>query len=973
MGVITLPPSGMQQQAATAGGPPRFEVVKNLRLTLDGELARCPGWKSGTSTAQVFAVAPDRTVLSLLTDYASPKVATAKSASRYGSLSTKDFVDLNGPAAFVSGNPVPVCKVGPVTMATTSQRCWDYHDSQGFSARAYGSLGNVWEVCLPSLSGVGTVTLYKDGVSLGSLGSFTLYSGLCIALSRDESKVMVGFSSSSSGGQVFKIYNATTGALIGSCTPTTTNRASFLDCAYDMTYDYWVCSYVGANPEQAVALEAYAPTGGAATGSTGVSGGYRIGLIAGHRAYLCQTHRLVALTSKEYTTVSTRGALVPVCVPYSCNSSGVLGVSSAIIPLSYSGEGLCVTGRPVVQGGDATKPWVPVASVATAVRFDSVLRLGTEAGPVGRWNEGFSGTHQSRNARLVFNGQTLKVYSQRTQFPIAPRWAHSPHLGIELIRAYSVDVDLSPVTQSESGGAVAGGVPTVISDGQTTTGYPCPYSYGMVTATTGGSISAGTWQVVLVEEVQTPKGILRGPVSDIGSFTVTGGTNTLTLTCQSGRPFGTRGAYGELFLYTSFNGEPLRKYGAVDLTNPLTLTYIAALPTAPYLYSTGGSSAVGGVTPNYQAPSCTDIWTGSDRIAVAGLTDYPRDVMFSKLLTAGEFPSFATSSRGEWHVTLPDAVVAVAQLQNCWVAWTSSAVYAIFGEGPDDTGLSGTWDTPRVCARVGCYGPQSVTTDGQNVYWQSPGGDIWQMGTDLQPTNIGEAVSHYLQSRAEVAVVAAQWVTGASYNASTGLVMFLLGDSLVLTFSPRSGAWAEEQVPSSGMTGCWNLNNALTAAECTVLTGGTTWQTECTDPMDTPSATYPMVVETNDMGAFGPGQTGRFKQVAAMFSRPITCMSRAGDPGTGPATIAFEAWYDGSRQSAYQSESMVPEGSDVVWSDLTTILPGESGVVDLAPSRASARSMRVRFTWSATLLAFSQLSLEGDAFGHNQRTGAASR
>lgn len=141
----------------------------------------------------------------------------------------------------------------------------------------------------------------------------------------------------------------------------------------------------------------------------------------------------------------------------------------------------------------------------------------------------------------------------------------------------------------------------------------------------------------------------------------------------------------------------------------------------------------GGIVPNVCTPSVLHVCEHKGRIFAI-----EKDrLWFTKAIVDGEAPAFAD----EFTFSMPGAeLVGLASLDDKLVIFGKSRIWALFGDGPNDTLTVNDYSQPiPLCADVGCLDARSIVVHPGGVAFKSQTG-IQSLSRNLQLEFIGEAV-----------------------------------------------------------------------------------------------------------------------------------------------------------------------------------------------------------------------------------------
>jgi len=398
-----------------------------------------------------------------------------------------------------------------------------------------------------------------------------------------------------------------------------------------------------------------------------------------------------------------------------------------------------------------------------------------------------------------------------------------------------------------------------------------------------GSLPAGTYSYVAFWEAYDEKGNLTrslpGPVTTI-TFGGGGGANAVELYVTS---LGPTQRYDKrkfgLGIYRAGSDGIFRRciepsHDALDSesTNCFFPTIIDRGEALDVLYTQGGAE-LEAAGPDGAA----FVTTTSKRVWLSGF--FRRDrVQYSKPYdptTANEY-ALTPEFNDAFSFLLPggENVTGLVELDDKVIVFTSSNIYAIAGNGPDDGGRGNDFSGLQLIASdTGCVDARSVVATPAGIFFQTPSG-FFVLGRDLALDYIGAAVRDITDVYTEV--------TSAALVPAANHVRFTLrqgGDtSTILIYDFDQRAWIEWRPqwnnPLSGGASPLNIvGSALHAGAYYVLTAeGNVYKEDTSTHFDDGNIFVPMTIETgwlqvkptaNGM-AEAYGQWQRIRQIGAM-------------------------------------------------------------------------------------------------------------
>lgn len=541
----------------------------------------------------------------------------------------------------------------------------------------------------------------------------------------------------------------------------------------------------------------------------------------------------------------------------------------------------------------------------------------------------------------------------------APGYQHSP------IEAYQQAADL-----------VSGGVPVSIGNRLDSAGCLFSVPVPTVEAVTGAGLPNGTYLYTLLLELQDSQGrVTRSAPSIPVSVTTTTGTNKVNVTTLVNLPripgLSTDNASWVLYR-TLADGTVFYRLTVLTGVDEVVFsdsTSDATLKASSILYTQGSGGGLSGITPSYGVPPCRCIWYGRDRVIVGGL-ELPRRVRWSKLFYPGEGVSFAHPSLAQWFYDVDDDVTAVAQLDDAWLVFCRTSIFAIYGNGPDDTGANGSFDAPRCISRsFGCHSPRSLLEIPEGVLFQGQDGGVYLVarGT-LQVVWWSEKVRNLLGDVGTGLPMG--WITAVIAHESKNTIHFVRDTSPPLVYDKRIQAWAvDTDWHSPGLIGAvagcvahlpaatQTLQNATdenfslfigTTDGHLIYEGCNNGVTITTGPDGT--VKWKPLLETSDVSLFGLMGWGATSRISMLFGAGASAI-----PCETPVTVTI--FNDQRRGDDVSTEVEVPHEFTHVSQYVTSVV---------APQFPKASTVRLRVEWDKE--SFVGLAIEVDQKPRTERT-----
>jgi hypothetical protein len=235
-------------------------------------------------------------------------------------------------------------------------------------------------------------------------------------------------------------------------------------------------------------------------------------------------------------------------------------------------------------------------------------------------------------------------------------------------------------------------------------------------------------------------------------------------------------------------------------TSPMTADYDdtatdASITDNEVLYTVGGALDRNG--PSFVGA----VAAHQGRLWMVGLED-PTEFRFSQEAVASDGLAFNEALSGRIQPGI-GALTAMAPLDDKAILYTAGKKLVVFGDGPNQAGLQGTYSSPQLLpSDIGCSEPRSIVNISSGQMYQSDLG-IYLLNRALQDEYIGSPVENLVVGQAISSAVsvpdkAQVRFTLPDYNSSYGRM---------LTYDTQYGTWASHY-----------------AATATSMTGGCVWQ-----------------------------------------------------------------------------------------------------------------------------------------------------
>lgn len=313
-----------------------------------------------------------------------------------------------------------------------------------------------------------------------------------------------------------------------------------------------------------------------------------------------------------------------------------------------------------------------------------------------------------------------------------------------------------------------------------------PENIGIVGSASGGNLSDGTRQYILLYEWTDARGqIYRSTPSVAQSFTLSGGGSSQKATITFPTLRMTARESVSLVVYrTENNGATFYRVTSVtSLTlNDTTVDSVsiedtladASITSNEILYTTGN------VLENASPPTASIIAPFKNRTFLLGLEN-KNQFAYSKEYVQGDAVNYAAEFIGQLEDEAEE-IVAGAALDDNFIIFKETNIFAIVGNGPDATGLGETFSAPKpIPSRTGCdkNSPNSVVTTPIGLMYKSSKG-IYLLDRGLNAGYIGAPVEEFNNED----VLAANVITDDDE------VRFLTSAGNILTYNYYYDRWS---------------------------------------------------------------------------------------------------------------------------------------------------------------------------------------
>lgn len=359
--------------------------------------------------------------------------------------------------------------------------------------------------------------------------------------------------------------------------------------------------------------------------------------------------------------------------------------------------------------------------------------------PIARYNDqDFVGVYPVMPPYTFTSGVIPNIVSRVSlnSTTLARTWAYpvlldTGHYGIAINRYYPSQ-RLSAINAVDHRGLLyfSGGYPLVF-DGSDIFDYGLVSPYIVNTATSsGGSLGAGTYLYSAIFEIHLKNGVVLRSEPETSVSVTSGASGQVVVNIHTPRyrhiaSSTLNGAYVKCVLYrTDVGGSVL--YRLADRVVAPTGSY-AVTTGAVIAFTDSGTVALsaealyttGGVLSNYPCPPCD--WLAVWQNRIWAIHSESKDLYYSFEALPSEIPAFNPMlTVTNPHTSAPIALQALND--NVLVVFYSDAVYAVYGNGPNDLGQGGSYQMQLIEKGFGCVNVKSIINTPNGLFFLSANG-----------------------------------------------------------------------------------------------------------------------------------------------------------------------------------------------------------------------------------------------------------
>jgi hypothetical protein len=250
-----------------------------------------------------------------------------------------------------------------------------------------------------------------------------------------------------------------------------------------------------------------------------------------------------------------------------------------------------------------------------------------------------------------------------------------------------------------------------------------PEIFALTATGAGGSMSDGTYSVLVVAEFVDENGLLHRSAPSLPkqvTLAAGGAAQRILVEIKTqnwGNPY--KFTAMRYHVYRTQNGGSIYYYagGYVNSapTQTVCQTYASAsdatIAANQTLYTTGSPAVVESIAP----PAAWSLTKSSDRVFCLSAEDR-HEVWYSKPKEEGIAVEFSDLQI----VRFPEPLEAIAYFEARLYGFSRDRIYMVVGEGPDATGQGGQFSLPQLVSSVtGCSNPFSIVETPQGLMFQS--------------------------------------------------------------------------------------------------------------------------------------------------------------------------------------------------------------------------------------------------------------
>lgn len=351
--------------------------------------------------------------------------------------------------------------------------------------------------------------------------------------------------------------------------------------------------------------------------------------------------------------------------------------------------------------------------------------------------------------------------------------------------------------------ALPGGMPSAYDrdDTRPLGAHPAARCTVITSATPGALVAGGTYKYRFVVTVAIGGRTYRSPPSLPVSITL-GGAQTSTQITQVAQMSGVIAKAVRLEIYRTVNlGDTY--YRVKDLvvlpwssagSYNDTATSDAQLITNELLYTTGN------VLDNYPAPAAKHLASWGNRLFALS-SEFPSRIYFSKTIVDG----FGVGFNPALYLDAADAFgefTALAATDRALIAFKANGIYAITGDGPDNTG-QGAFQLQQIATGYGCTNDRSIVATPAGLMFQGANG-INLLDRGFETKLAGGPIVEYTD---------ATTIVGACVLPGRSMACWAASNGHVYVWDWEHGQWYRWITQATSCVGCCEFQGTLVVAD----------------------------------------------------------------------------------------------------------------------------------------------------------------
>ena len=334
-------------------------------------------------------------------------------------------------------------------------------------------------------------------------------------------------------------------------------------------------------------------------------------------------------------------------------------------------------------------------------------------------------------------------------------------------------------------------------------------------ATAGGLTASGVYKYRFVVAYSMGGRIYRSPPSLPASVTLTSGQTSVVMTLPA-QLTGLPARSIRVEVYRTVNGGDTY-YRVKDLATELwgAASYHDLSTTDTQLASHELLYTTGNVLDNYPAPAAKSLAAWGNRLFALS-SEFPTRIYFSKTVVDGLGVGFNPAL----YIEAADAFgefTAIAATDRALIAFKKDAIYAISGDGPDNTGSGGQFSLQQISTGYGCTNDASIVA--------MPAGLMFLGDNGINLLDRGFAAS--LAGANVVEYTDVTPIVGACMLPARSMACWVASNGHAYVWDWENGQWYRWITPAASCVGCCEYQGALVVADSSGLVfqevAGQTW------------------------------------------------------------------------------------------------------------------------------------------------------